>query len=684
MSNIIASIRDIFSSKPKRPDSYNMLRGMQALQGGNLDEARHYLALELQDNPRNGYAHYGMGDVCYRSGDLAHALSAFSAAIQMIPSADIEYMACAYSNRAKIFHDLREEDKALADLDAAILRAKGTAKECDFLMLRARLHFGRGEYGLAENDYHRVVALQEWNMDGHAGLAFVALARGHYDLAVRLCGYVLKLAPDHYVCLTARADGYVGLKKYREAADDIVAAVRTGRCGLDFVGPVAERLAEAAPDALLARLKSQNVCDPNPVWTFMMGAAYQTAGRYRLAVDCYEEVLSENPADEMSVCGAAECYLRLGQCGKALKYANQLVARNPGSVRALCGRAMVESRALMWLEAIADYSASIALAPDYAPFYYWRGIERMRMKDNDGAIEDFSSAVALAPATQPYALRAEAYLASGERAKAEADYREAIRLSNAQSPAPGVLFAYLFLGEKDKAAAALEHILNENVRNDKNEDNLYLYCAAAFCSMLGDATKAIGILQKILERDLSFLPLIDVDDKLDNIRDLDEFKRLISAYKSKCQAEAEAEDSAPAPDCVESEEEIPFIREGGGCKVKCKINGLPLHFVFDTGASDVSISSVEANFMAKNDFLAPSDILGTQYYRNASGDLNEGTVINIREVQIGSLRLNNVRASVVKSQAAPLLLGQSVISRLGKIEIDNEGGFLRIRHRGRS
>lgn len=35
--------------------------------------------------------------------------------------------------------------------------------------------------------------------------------------------------------------------------------------------------------------------------------------------------------------------------------------------------------------------------------------------------------------------------------------------------------------------------------------------------------------------------------------------------------------------------------------------------------------------------------------------------------------LDNVRASVVRNQKAPLLLGQSVLGRLGKIEIDNPG-----------
>lgn len=130
--------------------------------------------------------------------------------------------------------------------------------------------------------------------------------------------------------------------------------------------------------------------------------------------------------------------------------------------------------------------------------------------------------------------------------------------------------------------------------------------------------------------------------------------------------------------------DVPFKKDGGVCVVKCKINDLPLNFIFDTGASDVSISDVEANFMFKNDYLSKSDILGKQNYITADGRISEGTVINLKNINIGGLELNNVRASVVKNQRAPLLLGQSVLSRLGKIEIDNEKKTLKITYKKHS
>ena len=122
-------------------------------------------------------------------------------------------------------------------------------------------------------------------------------------------------------------------------------------------------------------------------------------------------------------------------------------------------------------------------------------------------------------------------------------------------------------------------------------------------------------------------------------------------------------------------------KEGKVSNVKCTINNLPLHFIFDTGASNVSISSVEATFMLKNDYLAVSDIIGRQNYMTADGNITEGTVINLRDVKLGNIHLNDIKASVVKNQSAPLLLGQSVFSKLGKIEIDNDNKVLRITYR---
>jgi uncharacterized protein (TIGR02145 family) len=115
---------------------------------------------------------------------------------------------------------------------------------------------------------------------------------------------------------------------------------------------------------------------------------------------------------------------------------------------------------------------------------------------------------------------------------------------------------------------------------------------------------------------------------------------------------------------------IKMKREGGVSIIPCKVNGLNLSFIFDTGASDVTISLVEASFMLKNGYLDKKDILGSSNYSDATGNISEGIIINLKEIEICGLKLYNVRAAIVKEIDAPLLLGQSALSKLGKIQLD--------------
>jgi clan AA aspartic protease (TIGR02281 family) len=119
-------------------------------------------------------------------------------------------------------------------------------------------------------------------------------------------------------------------------------------------------------------------------------------------------------------------------------------------------------------------------------------------------------------------------------------------------------------------------------------------------------------------------------------------------------------------------------REGGVSIVPCKVNGLNLKFIFDTGASDVSISMTEATFMLKNDYLSKDDIVGKANYLDANGNISAGVRIILREIEIGGLRLTNVKASVVNNMKAPLLLGQSAISKLGAVQLDLNSNTLTI------
>lgn len=121
-----------------------------------------------------------------------------------------------------------------------------------------------------------------------------------------------------------------------------------------------------------------------------------------------------------------------------------------------------------------------------------------------------------------------------------------------------------------------------------------------------------------------------------------------------------------------SQVRIKMQQEGGVYTTQCKVNGLKLRFIFDTGASNVSISLSEALFMLKNGYLCETDLSGSSYSQLANGDIVENTTINLREFEVGGIQLYNVEAIIIHEMLAPLLLGQSAIQELGEIKIDGD------------
>lgn len=115
---------------------------------------------------------------------------------------------------------------------------------------------------------------------------------------------------------------------------------------------------------------------------------------------------------------------------------------------------------------------------------------------------------------------------------------------------------------------------------------------------------------------------------------------------------------------------IKMTKQDGVYTIPIEVNGIKMYFIFDTGASTISISETEAIFLIKQGTLKENDIKGTARFSDANGNISEGTIVILRTVKIGGKVLKNVDASVVHNLRAPLLFGQSALERFGKISID--------------
>lgn len=124
--------------------------------------------------------------------------------------------------------------------------------------------------------------------------------------------------------------------------------------------------------------------------------------------------------------------------------------------------------------------------------------------------------------------------------------------------------------------------------------------------------------------------------------------------------------------------EIPMKKKGGIYLVPVKINGITLDFVFDTGASVISISNLEFELLLKNNTITETDITEYAQVKEASGRISKVRTINIKEVQIGNRTLQNVEAVVVPNPKADLLLGQTALSQFGRFEVDYKNEVIRL------
>ena len=659
-----------FAQNEKRPESYNYNRGVEAIQNNNTEEGLSYLKKELAEHPDNGYALVWIASVDIRKEDYGSALSNAIKAVKYIPKKDKEYRSFALLARAEIYNRLGQRDKALEDLNLAI---KEDPDNYDNYQTRAQQFYEDRNYELANKDYHKMISIDPGNVVAYMGLGRNLQIQELYKESLESFSYVVKLAPEYSSGYSFRADSYFGLKMYREASDDVLKALSIDGDNRAFY--CMQSIADSAFNIIKKKLEIQEIKDPNnDYWKYSLGVIHERKQKYRKAIDYFKQsaLMDASPITYYRI---SNCYENMGDFEAALSNIDQAIKLDSTDYTYIQEKADLLYEASRSKEAIALYDQFINNDPEYFGGYYRRGFMKDNTNDTEGAIEDYSTVIMLKPDyAYAYLGRGDMYEKLGKHELAEKDYYKVIELDTIPEDNSCAQYAFFALGELDKAKSYMNRIIEKNPKDGGN----YYDAACLYCRM-GQKEQSLSYLEKSLEKGYRRFAHLMNDDDLDFIKDLPQFKEMVDKYKSLHESEVDVDDESSKYE--ETISEIPFTKENGVCKVKCKINGLPLHFIFDTGAYDVSLSNVEATFMMKNEFLKATDVVGKQNFSTASGDVMEGTVINLKNVEFGGLNLTNVKASVVKNQVAPLLLGQTVLSRLGRIEIDNAKQVLRIHYK---
>ncbi len=654
----------------KRPDTYNYNRGIEELRNGNYKDALDYLNKEIESDPNNGYAYSWMAMIYQYNDENGKALTTADHALKNIPKKDGEFIAATYCIRAAVYLAIKDTVKAVNDYTSAI-KAYPTYENA--YEKRAQVYFEQEKYDLADADYRQMIKLNQGGVMGYMGIGRNRNEQKRWDEAIEQFNHVADMYNDYSAVYSYRAQSYLGKEKWAEATDDILQALSID--GDDLAFSLLRTLKEPAFDMMIAKMKIQSAKNPNEyIWPYYIGYMYENNEEYDKAIQYFQESQRKN-ASTITARQIAICYSEMGDYDMALNYINQAIEIDTTVYYNKVLKADILYDMGNVKNSIAEFDKILAIYPEYDYGYYRRGWIKLMYGDDDGAIEDFTISITLDPTySYSYAARGDIYTRQGKTELAKADYEKVIELEDKPDKYDYIYYAYHALGEDEKAIAAIDTVLAWN-ENDKGS----LYNAACLYSRMKNKEKALEYLEMCLEKGYREFTHIKCDYDMDFIRETDEFKALIEKYELRLK---ENNNLVVANDTISKQvtTEVQFTKENGVCHVKCKINDLPLYFVFDTGASTVSLSMVEATFMMKNGYLDKKDVVGSQYFGDANGNVSEGTIINIRQVDFGGLKLENVRASVVRNQKAPLLLGQSVLGRLGKIEIDNDNLVLEITH----
>lgn len=657
--------------KVERPETYNYQRGCEAFYNEQWGEALDYFNKDIQENPKSGYSFAMVAYARLSIQDYGRALTAVETALKYLPKSDKEFLAATYSIRGHIQLALKDTVEAIADYSKAIHL---DPDDIDLYENRAQLYFELQKYDLSDADYRKMTVLEPGNTMGYTGIGRNANNQKRWEDALKQFNYVIKLAEDYSFAYSLRAEAFLGLEKWDEAVDDIITAL-----DMDFeehAAYLATTLEEPALTMFELRTKVKAAKAPNEmVWPYMLGyVAANNRKDYDKAIRYFREAneIDTSPGIYSSI---ADCFAQKGDLQQAIKEINRALELDSTRVTLLDKRADFYYEVGNINAVIAEYDKMIVLNPDFEYAYYSRGWIKFLKGDLDGALEDLTMSIALDPKhVHSYVIRGDIYMKQGETGLGEADYRKVIELEDTPEKYDCIQYAYHGLGQDEKALEVMEQI----IQNDTTDEGNY-YDAACLYGRMGNREKSLEYLEKALEKGYNSFMHLTLDSDMDLIRDTEEYKSLLKKYNNRAGLDVENFEKV-----VEAEEqrtsEVPFTKEGGVCKIKCKINDLPLYFIFDTGASEVSLSMVEATFMLKNGYLSERDVIGSQAYMDANGNVSVGTKINLKKVSFGDSELTNVRASVVRNQKAPLLLGQSVLGRLGKIEIDNQKRVLRITH----
>lgn len=581
--------------------------------------------------------------------------------------------------KASVYADMDEDEKGLAVMQQAVkmVAKSDESRLMDMLQLLAQLHYNLKQYDESDKVYSRMRKIDETEQLPMIGLARNMIARENYHEALAILEDCKKYDEDYPEIYRFEMAAYEGMEQYRKMIDAMITLYENSD-DTDYLST--DRFMKD-PKYSIALLKEKiaGVSD-NGLWKLVLASVYTESYNHSKAIPLLTDLINEYGNDPDILKERAECYEDMGLLDLALNDMSLAIDGSKGDDIAYnhASRARILRAAGRYEEAVKDIEIYIERFPTRAYGYSMRGSSKEQMGDYNGAMEDYDEGISLdEDYSYLYLRRGKLYSELDKMDFANADFETLCQKDTALYSGSTRHFGLLFQMKYDEAFEWINKMIEENPY-----DPVHIYDKACMYSLIGSLDDALKYLEESLAKGYRKLVHIENDSDMDFLRSEreDEYDAIMAKYYLLLENERKAFLKSDGDTLSTTLTEVALVKKYGGTyEIPCTVNGLPLKMIFDTGASDVTISSVEASFMLKNGYLNENDIKGTSHYMTASGDIHEGTILKLEEVRLGDAVLKNIEASVVHNQKSPLLLGQSVLEKFGTITIDNVNSKLVIK-----
>lgn len=656
-------------AQDKGDKTYNLQRAYEVLRDSDYDQALLLVKEQLRITPENAEAHLLMGRIYSSMREYGKALTAFNSAMKYNKPKKTGINASSlYWWKADVYERMGEHEASAQHYHKALLLAGKDAPDNvqEISFEYAQVLYNLDALEAADLVYRLMLKADETDVAAMAGLSRNMIDRGEYDQAIDILDRAQRYRPGYSEIYRFRMQAYDKLGKTDKAIDDALSYVDNNeKYRTSLIMPVLTKRKNYSVASIKSMIKNGKNSEG---FRALLIELYEECEDYENALKEYDNWENDFGKSDYIYGRKAVLYSGLNMHDVALEMMDKALEMETDYSN-LVMKAGLLIGANRYQEALEFYTKAIDMEPAVAYTYVRRAVCYEYMGEDAKALEDFDMALDLDAEYSPACFkRGDLHLRNGREDLAKADFEHVIQIDTVAVNGSYAHYAFALLGRHDEAKQWEEKIIESEPYSSN-----HIYDKCCLYARMGYADEAMAILAKALEMGFCDLDHISRDRDVDSLRERDDFKELMAECKAKLDARvAKIAAQTQEEESESSLIEVPITRHPGGTfEVACEVNGLPLNMIFDTGASDVSISKVEADFMFKNNYLGREDIMGKQYYQTADGGISEGTVITLKEVKIGDAVLHNVNASVAKSQKAPLLLGQSVLEKFGTFTVDN-------------